>query len=143
MKRLSQSSIVFRVEQSRSRSKKHILFSTLYIYKKGAGLIPFKKFPHTREVIRPIYSRGEAEIVSVDVDPGDFLIYVWLVKNFKGKVKGYIAIHNHRGELLYKVKYNDGYVTRSKGSPVFAWLIRFFLQATKIPFKELRLGDER
>ncbi|MEM4482109.1 MAG: hypothetical protein QXK88_01000 [Desulfurococcaceae archaeon] len=139
---MSQVAAVFRVEQSHSRSKKHTVYSTLYVYKKRTGLVLYKKCPFSWEKIKPIYSRGEAGVVSVSVDPGDFLIYTRFVKNFRGKVKGYIGVHSYRGELLYRAKYIDGYVTKSKGNPVYAWLVRILLQTTRIPFKTLKLGDE-
>jgi len=71
------------------------------------------------------------------------MIYVWFVRNFKNNVKGYISILNHRGELLYRVKYINGFLVKSKGNPVYAWLVRLFIETTKIPVKTMKLGDEK
>jgi len=132
-----------RIERSKSNSGKHVLNSTLYVYKKDRGLQPYTRFVVSEEPARPIYAKGEAKQVKVSIDHGDFLVHVWFVRNFKNNVKGYISILNHRGELLYRAKYLNGFVSKSKGSPIYAWLVRLFFEATKIPVKAMKLGDEK
>ncbi len=134
---------LIRIEKSKSNSGKHILTSTLYIYKKNKGLFPYTQFVVFEEPVKPIYANGEAKQVRVNIEHGDFMIYVWFVRNFKNNVKGYISILNHRGELLYRVKYINGFLVKSKGNPVYAWLVRLFIETTKIPVKTMKLGDEK
>ncbi|MEM4489855.1 MAG: hypothetical protein QXD50_02230 [Desulfurococcaceae archaeon] len=131
------------VEKSRSRSGKHILNSTVFIYKKSQGLVPYSKFVASEEKIKPMYARGEAKLVKVRVEHGDFIIHSLFIRNFKGVVKGYISIINHRGELVYRAKYNNGFVAKSRGNPVYAWLTRLFLNTMKIPVLNTKLGDEK
>lgn len=131
------------IEKSRSRSGKHVLNSAVFIYKKSQGLTPCLKFITSEERVRPTYAKGEAKLVKIRVEHGDFVIYSWFVRNFRGLVKGYISVINHRGELVYRVKYNNGYVVKSKGNPVYAWLIRLFLNTTRVPVLGTRLGDEK
>jgi hypothetical protein len=131
------------VEKSRSRSGKHLLSSTLLIYKKSQGLIPYVKSLVSEEKVKPTYAKGEAKLVKVKVEHGDFIIHSLFIRNFKNRVKGYISIFNHRGELVYRAKYNNGLVMKSKGNPVYAWLVRLFLNTLKIPVTNMRLGDEK
>lgn len=134
---------VFRVERSTSLSEKHLLYSTVFIYKKDVGLIPYTKCLYLEQVVKPTYSKGEAKVVSVKLNPGDFVIHVRLVKNFLKRVIGYISIYNYSGELLYRAKYVNGFVARSKGNPVYAWLVRLLLEYSKIPVTGMKLGDEK
>lgn len=132
-----------RVENSRSRSGRHFLYSTVLIYKKDQGLIPYNKCTFVENSVKPIYAKGEAKNVTVKISHGDFILHVSLVRNYKNIVKGYISVYNYRGELVYRAKYISGYVVRSKGNPVYSWIVRLFLEIAKIPVKETKLGDEK
>lgn len=132
-----------RVENSRSRSGKHVLYSGVFVYRKDHGLLPYTKYTYTETGIKPIYAKGEAKDVSIKTIHGDFIVYFSFVKNYKNTVKGYIQVFNHRGELVYRAKYRNGYLVKSRGDPIYAWLIRLFVDITKIPIKEIKLGDER
>lgn len=136
-------SLIFKVEKSRSRRGKHVLYSTILIYKKKEGLFPYTKLKHGEEPARTTYSRGEAKYVSLSLDPGDFAIYTWFIKNFKNKVKGYISVYSSKGQLVYRAKYLNGYVVYSKGDPVYAWLVRLVLETQRIPVINTKLGDEK
>jgi len=133
----------FRVESSKSRSGKHVLISTLLVYKKKEGLVPYTKCLISEAPISPVYREGSAKLVKIEVDQGDLVVYVRLVKNFKGVVKGYLEVYSSRGELLYRAKYSSGVVRFSKGNPVYAWLVRVILDVVKIPVKATYLGDEK
>lgn len=133
----------FVVEKSISRSGKHLLYSTVLVYKKGVGLVSYTNYLGSEQTVKPIYSKGEAKVISVRVDQGDFIIYARFIKNFLKRIKGYICIYDYRGTLLYCAKYLNGFVARSKGDPVHAWLIRLFLSSAKIPVNETKLGDEK
>lgn len=135
--------LVFKIERSRSRRGKHVLYSMVFVYKKREGLFSYTKARYNEEQAKPTYSRGEAKYVSLSLDPGDFAIYVWMVRNFRNTVKGYISVYNSKGQMVYRAKYRNGYVVYSKGDPVFAWLVRLVLDSQKIPVIMTKLGDEK
>ncbi|MGC8982327.1 MAG: hypothetical protein ACP5KA_01005 [Desulfurococcaceae archaeon] len=136
--------LTFKVERSRSRRGKHVLYSALFVYDKEEGLLPYTKAKvrYSEQQTKATYSRGEAKSVVVELERGDYAIYAWFVKNFKNKVKGYISVYNYKGELVYRAKYLDGYLVRSKGDPIYAWLVRLFISSQKIPITGMKLGDE-
>jgi len=118
------------------------LYSNVYVYSKSNSRFnPYDSYIVSSTEAKPIYVRGSARRVSLRVEKGDYIIYVWMVRNFKKRVKGYILLFNHKGELVFKAKYSDGALRRSLGSPVYAWLIRMFVEQFKIPVSEIRLGD--
>ncbi|MEZ0394558.1 MAG: hypothetical protein ABWK00_05920 [Desulfurococcaceae archaeon] len=133
----------FVIERSRSRTGKHALVSQLLLFSRGTGL---SRLPESRilsrEAARPTYSRGTSERVRVVARPDDALLYVWLVRNFRGKVKGYITVFSGRGEPIYRARYDDGRLARSFGEPAHAWLVRLAAQALGLAVRETRLGDE-
>jgi len=132
-----------RVEKSRSNSGKHVLNSTIYVYKKNQGLTPYTSFTVSQEPIKPTYAIGEAKLVKLRIEQGDFVIYVRFLRNFKRVVKGLIIIYNYKGEVVYRAKYINGFVVKSMGNPVYAWLVRYLLESLKIPYKSTKLGDEK
>lgn len=136
----------FILEESRSRRGKHLAKSVVYIYSKDSGLVPIDKadeYTVTREPGKPTYVRGKAWKIYLRLRHGEYVIYGWFVRNFLGKVKGYISVYNYRGELVYRAKYCDGVLRKSTGDPIYAWLVRLFVEKTKIPVKKIILGDER
>lgn len=136
-------SLVLRVEKSRSRSNKHIYTSSVFVLKKAIGLVPYVKCTLSEEKIKPIYAVGEAKLVKVKADHGDFVIHVYFVKNYMNRIKGFVDIYNHKGELLYRAKYINGFLVKSRGNPIYAWLVRLLFDSLKIPVRETRLGDEK
>jgi len=133
------------IESSVSRSGRHRAVSTLAIYSRERGFIPLSKAGDRvveKSEAKPTYARGEAYRVKVKIAKGEYIIYGWFVKNFLNRVKGYISVYSHKGELIYRAKYVDGELRRSMGSPVNAWLVRVFTEQLKIPVKRTRLGDE-
>ena len=136
----------FKLEDSKSRRGKHRAKSIILIYSKDKGLIPLEKI---REYIveensdKATYVRGTAKRVKLRLRHGDYVLYAWFVRNFRGKVKGYIEVYNYKGELLYRAKYVDKILRKSIGDPLYAWLIRLFVEKTKLPVKEYALGDEK
>ncbi len=134
------------VEESRSRSKKHLIRRLVLILKKDGRVIDVEKH---REVIagekeaKPTYARGWAKNIDVLLEHGDYVIQAVFIKNFLGKVKGVIEVYNYRGELVYRAVYRDGELRRSIGDPVYAWIIRLVAERLRIPVKKTRLGDEK
>lgn len=91
----------------------------------------------------PTYVVGSARLIKVSLSHGDFALYGWFVRNHLGRVKGYVSVYNHRGELVYRARYFNGVLRRSVGNPVYAWLVRVFTEALRIPVSTTRLGDEK
>ncbi|MEM4717349.1 MAG: hypothetical protein QXE81_01135 [Desulfurococcaceae archaeon] len=135
--------LIFRIEKSRSRSSKHIYTSSVFVFKKAIGLMPYTKCSVSEEKIKSIYAVGEAKLVKIKPDHGDFILHVYFVKNYLNRIKGSINVYNHRGELLFRAKYINGFLVKSKGSSIYAWLVRLLFDLLKIPIKETKLGDER
>ncbi|WP_440059722.1 hypothetical protein ACSU1N_00765 [Thermogladius sp. 4427co] len=133
----------FQVENSRSRSGKHVLYSNVYVYSRArGGFQPPDNYIVSSTDSKPVYVRGRARRISLKVEKGDFILYVWMVRNFKGSVKGFLLLFNHNGSIVFKAKYINGSLRRSFGEPVYAWIIRLFVNQFKIPVRETRLGDE-
>ncbi|MEL9908885.1 MAG: hypothetical protein QXP97_07970 [Desulfurococcus sp.] len=134
----------FKIENSRSRSGKHAASSTLLIYRRGIGVVkPGRENIIEETEARPTYVKGSAKSIKITLAHGDFAIYGWFVKNYMGRVKGYISVYNHRGELVYRAKYLNGVARLGVGSPVYAWLARIFIEALNIPVSKTHLGDEK
>ncbi|MEM1834366.1 MAG: hypothetical protein QXO80_04020 [Thermosphaera sp.] len=134
----------FLLEKSQSRRRKHLSSSIVLVYKKGQGLIKLNPEMIAEEKpSSPTYVKGEAKLVKIKLEHGDFAIYGWFVRNYLNRVKGYINVYNHKGLLVFKARYNNGVLTRITGDPVYAWLVRIFAEAVKINISKTRLGDEK
>lgn len=134
----------FLLEKSHSRRRKHLSSSVLLVYKKGKGLVKLNPEIIAEErPAHPTYVKGEARLVKLKLEHGDFAIYGWFVRNYLNRVKGYIGVYNHKGVLVLKSRYNNGVLTRTFGDPVYSWLVRIFAEAMKINVSKTRLGDEK
>jgi len=134
----------FLIENSRSRTSKHVSSSILLVYKKGKGLVkPSGDIIAEEKQGIPTYVEGKAKLVKIRLEHGDFAIYGWFVKNYLNRVKGYVNVLNHKGMLVFKARYNNGVLTRVIGDPVYAWLVRIFAEAVRLNVSRTRLGDEK
>ncbi|MFZ8790798.1 MAG: hypothetical protein ACO2OS_00740 [Thermosphaera aggregans] len=134
----------FLIENSRSRSSKHVSSSILLVYKKGKGLVkPSGDIVVEEKEGSPTYAKGRAKLIKVKLDHGDFAIYGWFVKNYLNRVKGYVEVFNHKGVLVFKARYSNGVLTRIAGDSVYAWLVRVFAEAVRLDVYKTRLGDEK
>jgi len=130
-----------RIEMSKSRSGRHAVRSlALLVSEKGE--VREAKPRHVAEV-KPLYSRGKAHIASIDVPEGWYLVYVYLVRNLRGHVKGYIEVYSRDAELLYRAVYRRLKLRFSKGNPTYAWVVRLVASYLKLPVKRYNLGDEK
>jgi len=130
-----------RIEMSKSRSGKHAIRDlVLLVSEKGDIIEP--KPRHLLEV-KPTYSRGTAYIASIDVPKGWYLVYIHLVKNLRGHVKGYIEVYSSEAEMLYRAVYRKLKLRFSKGNPYYAWIVRRVVEYLKLPVKRYNLGDEK
>jgi len=133
------------LENSRSRTGRHRRVSLVMIYSKDKGIVDqrnLKKYIIEENIAKPVYCKGSARRIKLRVDKGDYIVYSYFTRNFLNIVKGYIEVYNYKGELLYRAKYVNGFLRKSIGNPVNAWLVRLFTDYFKIPVKETKLGDE-
>lgn len=139
---MSSQTVELVVESSKSRSGRHAAYSNFFVYSRERGAIePGERYAVGSQPARPTYARGWAKRVAASVKREDLIIYARFVRNFRGKVKGHIAVLSHRGELLFRAKYDGGALRRSAGNPAYAWLVRLFAERAKIPVTSASLGD--
>ena len=130
-----------RIEMSKSRSGKHAVRSMAFLVSEKGEVV--KARPRQVTEVKPIYSRGRAYLASIDVPEGWYLVYVYLVRNLRGHVKGYIEVYSRDAELLYRAVYRRLKLRFSKGNPKYAWIVRLVAQHLKLPVKRFNLGDEK
>lgn len=129
-----------RIEKSRSKSGKHALRS-LALLVSPEGLVEEAK---PTRIIReePIYVNGDAYRAYIRVPKGWFLAYIHMVRNLRGKVKGFIEVYSDDGILLYRANYSKLKLRRSSGDPKYAWIVRRIADYLKLVVKNTNLGDE-
>ncbi len=130
-----------RIEQSKSRTGKHAVRSlALLVSEKGDIVEPR---PRMTTPARPLYARGKAFEAYFHVPEGWFLAYVWLVKNLRGHVKGFIEVYDPSGRLVYRAVYRKLKLRMSRGDPSYAWIVRRVADYLRLPVKNTNLGDEQ
>jgi hypothetical protein len=130
-----------RLEKSRSRTGKHAARAlALLVSPEGRVVEPR---PRMTSPVKPLYRRGEAYEAYYQVPEGWFLVYVWLVRNLRGHVKGYIEVYDSEGRMVYRAVYRRLKLRRSSGDPSYAWIVRRVADYLKLPVKNTNLGDEK
>lgn len=132
--------IVLRIEKSRSETGKHAIRTLVFIVSDTGEIREAK--PRQLNRVKPVYSRGEAYEASFDVPFNWLLVYIWLVKNLRGHVKGFFEVYSRDAELLYRAVYKRLKLRRSRGDPRYAWIVRLVASHLNIPVKNTNLGDE-
>ena len=128
-----------RVERSKSRSGKHAVRDlVLLVSSRGEVREPR---PRLQQPTRPIYSRGEAYHVYIDVPEGWYLVQVHLVRNLRGHVKGYIEVYSDTGEKLFRAVYRKLKLRYSEGDPQYAWVVQRVADYLKLPVKNINLAS--
>ncbi len=126
-----------RVEKSKSRSGKHAIRDiVLLVSNKGEIKEPR---PRLQQATKPVYSRGEAYHVYIDVPEGWYLVQVHLVRNLRGHVKGYIEVYSDTGERLFRAVYRKLKLRYSDGDPQYAWIVQRVADYLKLPMKNINL----
>ncbi|KSW12270.1 hypothetical protein CF15_05845 [Pyrodictium occultum] len=129
-----------RMERSKSRSGKHAARSLALLVSEDGQIVEPR--PRMVREERPLYSRGSAYIASVAVPPGWYLVYIYLVKNLRGHVKGYIEVYSHDAQLLYRAVYRRLKLRYSRGDPRYAWIVQGVVDYLRLPVKNMNLGGE-
>lgn len=132
--------LILRLEKSRSRRGSHAARSLVFLVSEDGQVVEARPREYRR--VKPLYSRGEAYEAWFDVPQGWYLVYVWLVRNQRGHVKGYIEVYSRDAELLYRAVYRRLKLRRSRGDPRYAWIVRRVAEYLKLPVKNTNLGDE-
>lgn len=106
------------VESSRSRSGVHVERKYAFIVR-GNEVIEVRG----GTPVKPVYSRGEARVVEVNLKPGEFAVQVRLVRGLKGRVKGYMAVYDGSGVEVYRVVVRKLKIRPSKGDRRYHWVV--------------------
>jgi len=132
--------IRLRIEKSRSRSGKHAARSLALLVSENGEVVEAR--PRLANPAEPLYRVGEAREAFFTVPDGWYLVYVWLVKNLRGHISGYIEVYDREGRLLYRAVYRRLKLRRSRGDPRYAWIVRRVADHLRLPVKRTNLGDE-
>ncbi|RUM46894.1 MAG: hypothetical protein DSY37_04220, partial [Hyperthermus sp.] len=114
--------ITLRVEMSKSRSGKHAVRSMVFLVSERGEVYEAK--PRTYIKTKPIYAKGTAYEASYVVPENMLIVYVWLTKNLRGHVKGYMEVYSRDAELLFRAAYRKLKLRYSKGDPSYEWAVR-------------------
>ena len=126
-----------KIEMSKSRTGKHAVRSLALLVSDKGDVVEAK--PKRVTETKPSYSRRRGYIASIEVPEGWYLAYVYLVKNLRGHVKGYIEVYSRDAELLYRAVYRKLKLRFSKGNPRYAWIVRRVAEYLKLPVKNYNL----
>ena len=125
------------MEKSKSRTGKHAVRDIALVVKSDGTVVEAK--PKTQYPVKPVYSRGEAYLVHVEVGENEYAVQVHLVRNLRGHVKGYIEVYNKDGTLLYRAVYRKLKLRYSKGDDQYAWVAETVANYLKLPVKRVNL----
>lgn len=90
-------------EKSRSRSGYHQLRRMFMVVDNTCKELDFKIV--SREKVKPLYSRGDAEEITIEAPENGYILQLMFVLGMKKKVKGEILVFDANGELLGRAVY--------------------------------------
>ncbi|MEM0340148.1 MAG: hypothetical protein QXN05_04525 [Acidilobaceae archaeon] len=120
------------VESSRSRTGKHIEKKMAFVVSKDSVKAFDESFCIETELVKPVYSKGRACVISVEVSPESYAVQLRLVRNLYGRVKGYINVYDERGTLLYKAVIRKLKVRPSLGDYRYHWVVERVIEYLKL-----------
>ncbi|BEP17591.1 hypothetical protein PYJP_09430 [Pyrofollis japonicus] len=126
-----------RIEKSKSRRGKHAVRDIVLLVSAEGDVKEAR--PRIAHPVKPVYSKGEAYRVYLDVPEGWYMVQVHLVRNLRGHVKGYIEVYSPAGELLLRANYEKLKLRYSKGNPQYSWIIQRVADYLKLPVKNINL----
>mgnify|MGYP000530600915 CR=1 FL=1 len=124
-------------ELSKSRTEKHAVRRIALIITRNGEVRPAKG---VEEEIKPVYVKGKAKKIIVNLKDDEFGVQIHLVKNIYGKVKGFIEVYRSDGALVFKAVYRKLKLRRSMGDIRYAWIIKLAADKIKLPVKRYNLG---
>jgi len=107
------------VEASRSRSGVHVERKLAFIVSRGE-LIEVRG---GGELVKPTYSRGEARLYKVNLNPGELAVQIRFVRGLKGRVRGYMVVYDSRGVEVYRVVVRKRKIRPSRGDRSYHWVV--------------------
>ncbi len=113
------------VERTKSRSGLHARSASVVLISGGRA----KVFAKPERPGKGTYAKGEAGSVSLDLAPGDMAVHVVLTLTPRKSVKGYIAVYDHQGSEVLRVKYSRFKLRLSRGDPSYSWVVEKALEA--------------
>lgn len=119
------------LERSKSVTGKHAVRTFLFKSENGPKEV---KFSGTK--VAPTYKNGESYVVALK-DKGTF-VYIRLIMNFKGRVKGKVMIIRD-GTVALELNYRKLKLKRVSGDPALFDLAKPVIDALKIPVKKVNL----
>ncbi len=124
-------------ELSKSRSGRHAVRRIVLVASRSRGV----RVPEgPRREARPLYAVGEARIVEPrGLGEDEVIVYVHLVRNPRGRVKGFMEVYGADGALLYRAVYRKLKLRYSKGNPKYSWAARMAAEHIKLPVKRYSL----
>jgi len=124
-------------ELSKSRSGRHAVRRIVLVASRSRGV----RVPEgSRREARPLYAVGEARIVELrGLGEDEVIVYVHLVRNPRGRVKGFMEVYGADGALLYRAVYRKLKLRYSKGNPKYSWAARMAAEHIKLPVKRYSL----
>ena len=125
------------MEKSKSRSGKHAVRDIALVVRSDGTVVEAK--PRAQYPVKPVYSKGEAYLVHVDIGENEYAVQVHLVRNLRGHVKGYIEVYNSDGTLLYRAVYRKLKLRYSKGDDRYSWIVEAVASYLKLPVKRVNL----
>jgi len=124
-------------ELSKSKSGKHAVRRIALIVSRDGEVKPAKG---VEEYIKPVYVKGKAKKIIVNLSDNEYAVQVHLVRNIYGKVKGFIEVYDNNGSLLFRAVYRKLKLRRSMGEIKYAWIVKVVADKIKLPVKRYNLG---
>jgi hypothetical protein len=124
-------------ELSKSRTGKHAVRRMVLIVSKDGSV---RKPEGRGGRVKPIYAEGEARLVEIsDLRDNEVAVYIHLVRNPRGRVKGYMEVYDRDGALVYRAVYRKLKLRYSKGNPRYSWAVRIAAEHIRLPVKRYNL----
>lgn len=117
------------IEASKSRSGLHAERRLAFIVRGGVELEEVKG---EGVKVDPVYSRGDARSIEVNLSPGDYAVQVRLVRGLRGRVKGYIIVLDSSGNVVYKSVLRKRKVRPSTGDKSYHFIVEKVVEALKL-----------
>jgi len=78
---------------------------------------------------RGTYASGRAGWADVSLAPGEYLVYLALVRDPRGRVSGRITVYDHQGVPVLEAVLRRRKVRRSRGDPGLSWVVEAALNS--------------
>jgi len=125
--------LMLRKERSRSKSGKHAYYeNAFYISRSEVREIEGEE----KRRAETLYRSGEAYVVVPKKNKEDeVIVKVSLVRNLRGRVKGYLEVLDGSGRILLRTKYNKLKIRRCEGDSNYAWAVKKAASFLNLPVR--------